>query len=62
MVDHAGEFVPKIVTEWINKIQEATGYGSTVQRLNVRTWRLTTEGNRVRLTTERSGGTAQPLR
>ncbi len=44
------EFVPKIVTEWIDRIQEATGYGSTVERINDRKWRLTTEGGRVRLT------------
>lgn len=43
-------YVPKPVTEWADKLRADTGHPTSVDRLNVRTWRLTTESDRVRLT------------
>lgn len=46
------EFVPKVVTDLVDRLKGATGHDSRVDRIDARTWRLTTENDRVRLTVD----------
>jgi hypothetical protein len=63
MANQAEEFVPKIVTEWISRVDEATGCISFVERIDVRTWRMVTESERVRLTLDfKNGGNGKVKR
>lgn len=45
-------FVPRIIADVVDRLEKATGHGSCVDRVDVRTWRLVTETDHVRLTVD----------
>lgn len=44
------QFIPQLVTEWVDRLRDDTQCDSTVERINDRKWRLTAESDRVTLT------------
>jgi len=52
MENPAETFVPKVISDLVARLKEATGHDGRIERLDVRTWRMTTESDRVRVTVD----------